>query len=116
VLDAGKTLDSGLYLDGQTVGTMNNPKVARVDVDSLEVTHSVMWSNTIAQDDRLVIDAGRYAVMHEDASVGNVSGYPDFSVANGAWIELLPGDNRIDISGMASGSIAVFVEYTEARR
>lgn len=116
VLDAGYALDSGWYLDGQTVGTLTNPIVRRIDVDTLEVTHEVRWEGVIEQDDRLVIDAKNYAVTHEDASAGNVSGYAGFSTARGAWMELLPGDNRIDVTGTFTGSVAVFVEYAEARR
>lgn len=115
--DAGVDFDDvGLFFDGSTTGTVADVTVRRLDVDTGVETHRVHWGATIAQDDRLVIDAGAYRVIHEDASAGNISGYGDLEVTRSTWLELMPGVNQLEISGTWTGAIAVFIEYLEAWR
>lgn len=108
---------SGEYGSGAALtGTVEDVTIRRIDADTGAITHEIVWGNTVAQDDKLVIDAGALRVVHEDASAGNVDGYGDLTTTRARWLELLPGANRIDVSGTWTGSIAVFIEYLEAWR
>lgn len=106
----------GFVLGGVSSGSVDGLHLQRVDLDTLSITHDLLWDGLVTDKDRLVIDCVRLRVVHEDTQVGNVSGWPETQHSRAGLFTLSPGVNRIRIDGDFTGSVLLVIEYLERYR
>lgn len=115
--DVGLVLGGGgLVLGGVSSGSVRDVSIAVVDRDTLRERHRVVWHGLISGNDRLMIDSTSEKVIYENSFRGNLSGWDGLDRTRATFLKLLPGVNRVDVSGVFSGTVLVRFEYLEAWR
>lgn len=105
-----------IWVDCGDTGAVNNIVIVRRDRDTLRETHRIKFGEDMGNLDRLRINCASQNVVYEKADEGNIDGWYAIERSRANMLELMPGTNRLEISGDFTNTVKIWFDYLETYR